>query len=112
MIALLPRPETDSCRSPFNYRLRCQVHFHGDGVEQDETMGIHHWQLAAMKGDTVSRHNFGSVEFHKLARQHWMISAKMGYEKSLNEIRGMFFGGRATKTQYAEALRGYGGAVE
>ena len=41
-----------------------------------------------------------------------MISAKMGYEDSLNGIKEMFKEGHATKTQYAEALRGYQVAAE
>ena len=69
-----------------------------------------------MKGEAESRHNLGVVEFNMendmLAVQHWMISAKMGYEESLNDIKGMFMEGHATKAQYAEALLGYQGAVE
>ena len=41
-----------------------------------------------------------------------MISAKMGYEKSLNAIKDMFKAGHATKAQYTEALIGYRDAVE
>ena len=41
-----------------------------------------------------------------------MISAKMGFEKSLNNIKDMFKQGQATKAQYAEALIGYRDAVE
>ncbi|EJK57427.1 hypothetical protein THAOC_22531 [Thalassiosira oceanica] len=69
-----------------------------------------------MKGHVISRHSLGIIEFnngnHELAVEHWMISAKMGYEDSLNEIKEMFTDGLATKAQYAEALRGYGDAVE
>ena len=61
-----------------------------------------------MKGDALSRHNLGCVEYengnHELAVQHWMISAKMGYETSLNATKEMFEDGHATKAQYAEAL--------
>ncbi|EJK74454.1 hypothetical protein THAOC_03866, partial [Thalassiosira oceanica] len=49
---------------------------------------------------------------YKLAVQHFMISAKMGNESSLNEIKQMFLKGNATKAHYAEALRGYGDAAE
>ncbi|EJK56111.1 hypothetical protein THAOC_24063, partial [Thalassiosira oceanica] len=35
-----------------------------------------------------------------------------GHEKSLNAIKKRFIEGRAKKAQYAEALRGYGDAVE
>ena len=41
-----------------------------------------------------------------------VISAKMGYEITLNAIKAMFMHGHATKAQYAETLRGYQDAVE
>ena len=91
-------------------------YYHGDGVEEDEPRGVHHWQQAAMKGNVLARHNLGGVEYengnYELAVQHYMISAKMGYEKSLNEIKDIFKDGHATKAQYAKALIGYRDAVE
>ena len=93
------------------------AYYNGEGIEEDKPRGIRHWQEAAMKGNVRSRHNLGVVEKAikkncELAVRHWMISAKMGYEDSLIFIRRMFMDGRATKAQYAEALRGYGDAVE
>ena len=92
------------------------VYYKGDGVEEDKPRGIHHMQQAAMRGDAVSRHRLGSIEYkrgnYELAVQHRLISAKMGYEKSLTFIKKMFTHGKATKAQYAEALRGYGDAAE
>ena len=92
------------------------VYFTGDGVEEDKPRGVYHWQQAAMKGHAFTRHNLGVVEFnnknYELAVQHWTISAKMGDEDSLNDIKGMFKEGQATKAQYAEALLGYRDAVE
>ena len=86
-----------------------------DGVEEDKPRGIHHYQQAAMKGYALSRNNLGAFAFeigkYDLAIQHYMISAKMGYEKPLNNIKVLFMHGLATKAQYAEALRGYQTAV-
>ena len=91
-------------------------YYYGDGVEEDKSRGIRHWQQATMKGNVDSRHAIGAVEQnsgnYELALQHWMISAKMGDEESLNCIKGMFKAGQATKAQYAEALLGYRDAVE
>ncbi|EJK70277.1 hypothetical protein THAOC_08375 [Thalassiosira oceanica] len=91
-------------------------YYYGDGIEEDEPRGIHHWQQAAMRGDAVSRHKLGAVEHYngdyELAVQHFMISAKVGYDLSLNAIKEMFKEGHATKEQYAEALLGYRDAVE
>ena len=65
-------------------RARSQLgnrYYYGDGVQEDKPKGIHYWQLAAMKGHAVSRHNLGFVEYEKgnydLARQHFMISVKL-----------------------------------
>ena len=92
------------------------VYCHGDVVEEDKPRGIPHWQQAAMKGNAHSRHNLGCFEFlegnPEVAVQHLMISAKMGYEETLNCIKKMFMKGHATNSQYAEALRGYQDAVE
>ncbi|EJK70680.1 hypothetical protein THAOC_07942 [Thalassiosira oceanica] len=89
------------------------TYYCGDGAEEDKPRSIHHWKLAAMKGHAASRHNLGAAEYQNgNALQHWMISAKMGYEQSLNFIKDMFKEGQATKAQYAEALLGYRDAVE
>ncbi|EJK52803.1 hypothetical protein THAOC_27888, partial [Thalassiosira oceanica] len=92
------------------------MYYDGEVVEEDKPRGIRHWQQAALKGNAQSRHNLGAVENingnHQLAAQHYMISAKMGCEQSLNCIQLMFMKGHATKAQYAEALLGYRDAVE
>ncbi|EJK68217.1 hypothetical protein THAOC_10625, partial [Thalassiosira oceanica] len=92
------------------------VYYYGRGVEEDKPRGIRHWQQAAAKGEVESRHSLGVVEYdngnYELAVQHYMISAKMGYEKSLNSIKDMFMKAHATKEQYAEALIGYRDATE
>ncbi|EJK44743.1 hypothetical protein THAOC_36694, partial [Thalassiosira oceanica] len=92
------------------------VYCQGEGVEKHMARGVRHWQHAAMQGDPDSRHNLAVHEYkhgnHKLGVQHWMISAKMGYELSLNRIKDKFMKGHATKAQYAEALRGYQTALE
>ena len=98
-----------------HYQLGC-TYYTGDGVEEDKPRGIHHWQQAAMRGNVLSRHNLGLVEAmngnYELAVQHLMISAKMGFELSLNAMKEMFKQGHATKAQYAEALVGYQDAME
>ena len=60
-----------------------------------------------MSGHVSARHNLGCEEFnagnYDLALQHWMIAAKLGHEKSLNNVKDMFMNGLATKADYAEA---------
>ena len=93
-----------------------ETYYHGDCVEEDKPRGIHHWQQAAMKGHAQSRNNLGATEYgegnYDLAVQHFLISTKMGFEKSLNNIKDLFMHGLATRAQYAEALRGYQTAVQ
>ena len=93
------------------------LYYTGGGIKEDKPRGIHHWQQAAMKGQVDSRHAIGIVEYNEnknydLVVQHWMISAKMGDQDSLNCIKEMFKEGQATKAQYAEALLGYRDAAE
>ncbi|EJK58557.1 hypothetical protein THAOC_21312 [Thalassiosira oceanica] len=98
-----------------HYRLGHTYH-QGHGVEEDKPRGVHHWQQTAVQGHVESRYMLGAVEYDdgncKLAVQHWMISAKMGDEDSLNEIKDMFKEGHATRAQYANALLGYRDVVE
>ncbi|EJK57277.1 hypothetical protein THAOC_22697, partial [Thalassiosira oceanica] len=60
------------------------VYYNGIGVEEDKPRGTHHLQQAAMKGDVDSRNKLGDVEYdnanYQIALQHYMISAKLGYE--------------------------------
>ncbi|EJK70006.1 hypothetical protein THAOC_08675 [Thalassiosira oceanica] len=92
------------------------AYYKGVCVEQDRPRGVQHWGEAAMKGHVESRRMLGVAEYdngnHELAVQHWMISVKMGDEKSLHAIKVMLMKGHATKAQYADALRGYADAVE
>ena len=99
-----------------HYQLGDAYYYHGDDVAEDKPRSIHHWQQAAMEGHVLSRHALGVTEYqegnHDLAMQHWMISAKMGHEKSLNCIKNIFKDGHATRAQYSEALLGYRDAME
>ena len=77
-------------------------YIHGDGVGQDTAKAVGHWERAAMKGDVFSRHDLGAVEYnagnyYHLAIKHFLISAKMGYKTSLDEIKTLFSHGIATK---------------
>ena len=88
----------------------------GKEVEKDTGKAINHYEAAAMNGYVDARHNLSCMEYeagnNDLALQHWMISAKLGLENSLDEVKGMFMNGLATKADYAGALRGYQNAIE
>ena len=86
------------------------------GVEADTAKMTQHWEKAAMLGHVLARHNLGAIEYqrgdHDLAMQHLMISSKLGAKHSTDMIKMMFMNGNATKTDFAEALRGYQNAIE
>ena len=85
-------------------------------MAKDLAKAIGHYEAAAMYGHVFARHNLGCIEGtagnHDLVMQHWMISATLGHENSLNNVKTSFMNGLATKADYAEALRGHQNAVE
>ena len=88
----------------------------GVGVQQDKAKGIQFWRKAAMQGCVESRNNLGHYEAQKWkldhAVKHYLISAKMGDDVSVENVKKMFMMGTATKEQYAQALNGYQDAAE
>ena len=83
----------------------------GTDVKKDMAKAIIHFEAAAMGGYVAARNVLGYVENHDgnsdLALQHWMISAKLGDQDSLNMVKDLLLSGDATKADYAAALRGY-----
>jgi len=74
------------------------------------------YEKAAIHGHVKSRFNLGVHELNKgnyeRAVRHFLISAKMGDKDSLDNIKDMLAKGRASKEQYADALKGYQDSVE
>ena len=84
---------------------------HGEGVERDVKKAKHYYELAAMGGSVVARHNLGNLEcnagkYHR-AVKHWMISAGAGFDDSLKDIQDFFLKGLATKDNFEKALRAH-----
>ena len=92
------------------------LYFFGDVVEEDKTKAAEFYTKAAIQGCVEARYNLGAIESQKRnydrAVRHFLISAKMGLKKPLDNIKTAFMAGLATKEQYAEALKGYQGALE
>jgi len=84
---------------------------HGQGVEVDKKRALYYWELAAMRGDETARYNLGIEEENvgnmDRALKHYMISARGGYNDSLQEIQDLFTNGYATKDDYTKALQLY-----
>ena len=83
----------------------------GEGVEVDEKKVVHYWELAAMGGHRMARHNLGVYEQvagnMDRALKHFMIAVSCGLKDSLDIIILMYKYGDATKDDYAKALRSY-----
>jgi len=86
-------------------------YYHGRGVEVDEKKANHYYELAAMGGDSMARHNLGNNEvragsFDRALKQY-MIAVRSGTSNSLEVIKEMYSNGYATKDEYMKALQLY-----
>ncbi|EJK59560.1 hypothetical protein THAOC_20200 [Thalassiosira oceanica] len=105
--------ELGSSRALSNLGIAYEV---GEGVKQDMAKAAEFFTKAAMQGHVSSRHNLGCDDWQRgnfsRALRHFMISAKMGLQESVEMVKRAYTGGNATKEQYAEALKGYQDSVE
>lgn len=80
-------------------------------VEKDMKKAVHYWELGALSGDAMARFNLGLVEKRagdmNRALKHLMIATRDGDSDSLENIKGMYMFGHATKDEYTKALRYY-----
>ena len=95
----------------FGYTNIGAAYYDGEGVERDEKMASHYFELAAMEGIVMARYNQGIDEEnagnYERAFKHYMIAVRDGNTKALKEIKDMFMNGHATKDHYANALRSH-----
>jgi len=83
----------------------------GRGVEVDEKKEKHYFELAAMSGSVMARHNLGVDEMQTgnmdRALKHWIIAVEGGFKRSVGSIKRLYSNGHATKDDYANALQAY-----
>ena len=83
----------------------------GRGVERDDKKADHYYELAAMGGDGMARHNLGCSECEKSnwdrAIKHFMIAAGDGQNDSVKAVQQLYKLGHATKDDYSKALLAY-----
>ena len=81
------------------------------GAEVDMNKAKYYWELAAMGGQVVARHNLGCLEGHagnnERAKKHFIIAARGGYKESLDMVKVGFMHGDVTKDEYANTLRAH-----
>ena len=86
-------------------------YYNGRGVEVDKKKAKHFYELAAMKGSVSARHNLGCLEWNAgnehRAMKHYILSAKAGFNKSLDAVKGGFMKGIITKDEYTNTLHAY-----
>jgi len=87
------------------------AYIYGRGVEIDIKKASHYWELAAMRGEVVARHNLGIDEARAgnmdRALKHYMIAVRSGLSDSLKTIKLLYSNGHAIKDTYTKALRLY-----
>ena len=83
----------------------------GDGVGIDKRKAKYFYELAAINGSVIARHNLGCSEYnagnHQRAFKHFIISARAGDKLSLDVVKRGYMNGFVTKEEYAKTLREY-----
>ena len=83
----------------------------GNGVEVDKKKAKHYYELAAMNGNVLARHNLGCMEGEAgnitRAMKHFILSARAGDKESLDNVKEGYMDDIVTKDEYANALRAY-----
>ena len=86
-------------------------YYRGRGVERDEKKAEHYYELAAIGGFAVARHNLGCSEFcagnWDRALKHYTIAAGDGQNESVKGVQQLYLNGNAIKEDYTKALLAY-----
>lgn len=80
-------------------------------MDVDMKKAKHYFELAAMMGHVIARHNLGWMEGeagnHQRAKKHFINAARAGFKQSLNNVQSGYKCGFVTKDEYADTLRAY-----
>ena len=86
-------------------------YYEGWGVEIDMKKANHYFELAAMNGHALARHNLGCLEEqagnHEREYKHFILAACAGYKQSLDSVKFGYTQGHVVKEEYANTLREY-----
>ena len=92
------------------YNLGVSYH-QGSGVEVDTKKAKYYYELAAMGGYSIARHNLADIEGRAgnidRAYKHMVLAARGGHKKALDMVKKGFMVGMVTKDEYANTLRSY-----
>ena len=88
----------------------------GKGVEKDTNKAVYHWEQAAIRGHPISRYNLAVLDMFngrfERATKHWLISACIGHDPSLERLKFGYMRGYVEKDDFATALRGHQSALD
>jgi TPR repeat protein len=88
----------------------------GDGVEKDKKKEVYHLEQAAIGGHPIARNKLGYSEWengrYERAVKHFIIASNLEHHESLRALMKLYALGKASKDDYAKALRAYQAAVE
>ncbi|KAK1746866.1 hypothetical protein QTG54_002210 [Skeletonema marinoi] len=77
----------------------------GKGVEKDTNKAVYHWEQAAIRGHPISRYNLAVLDMFngrfKRATTHWLISACIGHDPSLERLKFGYMRGYVEKDDFA-----------
>ena len=88
----------------------------GEGVEKDETKKIYHLEEAAIGGHAKARYKLSSYEWSNgrfdRGVKHLIISAHLGFDDAIKQLRTSYVDGLVSKEEFATALRAHHAAVD
>ena len=88
----------------------------GKGVEKDVSKAIYYYKVAAIARHEYARYALGDIEHYfgniNVAIKHYIISARAGHDKSLEEISKGYKAGHVAKDEYANTLRAHQDSVD
>ena len=94
------------------------MYLNGEGVEKDiydMPKALRSFEEAAIGGHPAARFNLGCIERsnrqYDRAKRHFIIAAKLGYDKAMDALKIEFKRGVVSKDEYAAALRGHHDAI-
>jgi len=92
------------------------LYYEGKGVEKDTKKKVYHLEQAAIGGHLDARFNLGVIEKDEgrleSAIKHWIIAAKLGYDRAVEALKVCFRKGSMSKDVFDEALRAHQAAVD
>lgn len=84
------------------------LYYFGQGISKDVSKAKHHWEVAAIGGDCLARHNLGVNESDMgRAVRHYIIAARSGMKESMQGVTKAYREGIISKQHFEDTLRAH-----